>query len=688
MAESERAITVSASAEHETQTEKLAKAWMPLWQGSGLVVVGFSLLSEQRGPHWLWVLGLALSQLLVNFGLAWGWRQARRPAWVRLVSALFNLGVSGGIVGLTGAATPPVWIIFIAQAIDLALGFKRPGVYLTAAVLFLAQTARGVMGGWTWDGLIDTSLQSLAVLGVGLVTHSFHTLWGREQQYRQQAEQLGQAAAARLAGLLTSVAAAIIAVDQAGRVALFNESAERIFGYTAAEILGQPFNHLVSAEFTQLHEYIHALITQPQLTEVGDVSWDVTGRQRSGHIFPAEVLLSKFQDGPRLLVILTLHDVTEREQTAVALQESNETLTQWVTEREQIAFKLQEANTKLTRWVNELEQRNRDSGLLNAMGDLLQACRNADEAATVITQTAQYLFPNQQGLIGLLDSSGETVEPLIAWGEYAEQQDNPPFTFNSCVALQRQKLHLVSSNRPTDPTGPTCQHVHPPPPQGYLCVPLLAQGEVLGVLHLRLCSNESNQIDYLQQFASMAAEHMSLAISNLRLRESLRQQSIRDPLTGLYNRRHMQESFERELQRALRQQQALSVVMLDIDHFKRFNDTFGHAAGDALLRELGKFLQAHIRSSDIACRYGGEEFTLIFPQASQEDTRRRAEQIRQEVGHIHIQHEDQVLGDLTLSLGVATLPQHGITAEALLQAADAALYQAKHAGRNRVVVAE
>ena len=182
------------------------------------------------------------------------------------------------------------------------------------------------------------------------------------------------------------------------------------------------------------------------------------------------------------------------------------------------------------------------------------------------------------------------------------------------------------------------------------------------------------------------AEDMALALANLRLRETLRSQAIRDPLTGLFNRRYLEETMERELNRVKRQGISLGVIMMDLDHFKEYNDTFGHSAGDELLSALGILLKSQIRGEDIACRYGGEEFLLILPGASLEVALERAESLRQAVKEMHQHH--QGLKPTTLSLGVAVYPDHGDTGLQLIQAADAALYRAKQAGRDRVMAAE
>jgi diguanylate cyclase (GGDEF)-like protein len=191
-----------------------------------------------------------------------------------------------------------------------------------------------------------------------------------------------------------------------------------------------------------------------------------------------------------------------------------------------------------------------------------------------------------------------------------------------------------------------------------------------------------------QNLAMAFAESVSLALANLRLRETLRMQSIRDPLTTLFNRRYMEEFFDREMKRATRSQRPIGVILCDLDHFKRYNDTFGHDAGDTLLKETAALLRNLVRGDDIACRYGGEEFLLLMPDASIEITCRRAESLRNTVANLHVEHLGQPLGPVTLSAGVAIFPDHGQTTGSLLRAADQALYSAKHSGRNRVVLAE
>jgi diguanylate cyclase (GGDEF)-like protein len=220
---------------------------------------------------------------------------------------------------------------------------------------------------------------------------------------------------------------------------------------------------------------------------------------------------------------------------------------------------------------------------------------------------------------------------------------------------------------------------------------LVAQGEALGVLYLSSrvigAVGADSATAAKQRLAEAVAAQLALGLANVRLREILRNQSIRDPLTGLFNRRYMEETLERELRRARRGNRSMGVLMLDLDRFKQLNDTAGHEAGDAFLRELGELLQRSLRREDIPCRHGGEEFVVVLPDASLEDARRRAEQLREGIKLLRTPYKGGIVGPLSASIGVAAYPEHGSTGEALIRTADAALYRAKREGRDRVMVA-
>ena len=198
------------------------------------------------------------------------------------------------------------------------------------------------------------------------------------------------------------------------------------------------------------------------------------------------------------------------------------------------------------------------------------------------------------------------------------------------------------------------------------------------------CTDIDDQMHTQQLLEEQIKEHVAaLFEANQRLQE----ESIHDPLTGLYNRRYLEDSLQRETRLAARVQQGLGIIMFDLDHFKRFNDTYGHDAGDAVLRETAALLLKNVRAEDIVCRYGGEEFVIILPMAGFQIAFDRAERICQKVHELDLLYRGESVGKITISAGVAGFPEHGLVPAHLLRAADDALYRAKHEGRDRVVAA-
>ena len=357
-----------------------------------------------------------------------------------------------------------------------------------------------------------------------------------------------------------------------------------------------------------------------------------------------------------------------------------------ITESKLAEARLQQANQELAGRVQELQQRSKEITLLSEMGNWLQSCQTADEAFAVIGRSVQQLLPERVGALYILSASRNVVETVAAWGESACGER--VFAPDDCWALRRGQPHRFKHDGSTN----SCRHTDPASLLESLCMPLMAQGEALGILHLQVPRIEARpqeptlrySAEAEQRLTAVLAEQIALALANLKLRESLRNQSIRDTLTGLFNRRYMEESLEREMSRAHRNQKYLAVIMMDIDRFKHFNDTFGHQAGDTLLRALGDCLKKRTRGQDIACRYGGEEFALVLSDTSLDAALQRAEILREEVKQLDVQYAGQVLGTVSLSMGVAIFPDHGLTATEILRAADQALYQAKHEGRDRV----
>jgi diguanylate cyclase (GGDEF)-like protein len=361
-----------------------------------------------------------------------------------------------------------------------------------------------------------------------------------------------------------------------------------------------------------------------------------------------------------------------------------------VFERQETGTALQESNSKLSQTLAGMEKYNRKINSLTEMGDLLHSCSTIEEAYVIIGQLAQQLFTEESGALYIINDSQTMVRAAVTWGDPPPQAGE--FALEDCWALRRGRVHTLNENG----LALLCPHLKSDPPHASICVPLMAQSETIGILNLQIGRAgedgpgrpERHLAETQQWLARAMADTTALALANLKMRASLRQQSIRDPLTDLFNRRYLEETLERELYRAARVESSIGVVMLDLDHFKNFNDRFGHEAGDTLLRALSDLLRKHIRISDIACRYGGEEFALILPEISLQDVRDRAEKLREEAKDLHVEYRGETLESITLSLGIAMFPEHGATGNALLHAADAALYEAKRMGRDRVIVAE
>jgi diguanylate cyclase (GGDEF)-like protein/PAS domain S-box-containing protein len=442
-----------------------------------------------------------------------------------------------------------------------------------------------------------------------------------------------------------------------GNFISINRAVERIAGYTRTEALQMKITDMITPE----HQLQGQRMMDPQIAGESPLNCEL-------EIFA--------KDGSRITLGISTRPIF-RAGKAVAVQG----IARDITKRKKTEAALHEANQKLEAWVNELEQRTREMTLLNDMGDILRACLTTEEAYNVIVQVAQQIFPVRVGALYIIAPTRSTVEAAAVWGDAALAER--VFSPQECWALRRGRTHWVEHPG----SGLICRHIHQPLPDGYLCIPMMAQSEALGVLHLMQAENVK-MTETKQRLAETMSEHIAMALSNLRLHETLRSQSIRDPLTGLFNRRFMEEALELEIRRAARNQRPLGMIMIDLDNFKYFNDTFGHEAGDLLLKELGGLLKSNIRGEDIACRYGGEEFTLILPEGNGAVTRQRAEFFREAVQRINLQYRGHPLGRITASMGVAVFPDHGRTAGALIEAADKALYRSKNAGRDRVTLAE
>lgn len=453
------------------------------------------------------------------------------------------------------------------------------------------------------------------------------------------------------ANLLAQVADAIIVIDLDLRIRIWNAAAERIYGWSAAEAIGQPIGELIETHYAGISsgEAFHLLFAS------GSWSGEIEQRRRDGSFVPIQssVTLLRNADGAIVGIVTINRDISERRHT------------EWL---------LRAVNSRLEQMIAETQRRTTELIQINEMHDLLQVCQNRAEAAEVIGLCLAAIFPEHSGYLAVRQPGLQILDWLSQWGEQVPASTT--FTVEECWALRRGQLHVVKGAQ----GGPRCPYLAASNVAYACCLPLSVQGEIYGVLHVAGASELRSEL------VISVGDAIKLTLANVDLREVLREQATHDPLTGLFNRRYLEVTLPRELYRAQREDGQLCVAMLDIDHFKHFNDRYGHEAGDVLLREVAWLFRTRLRKSDIACRYGGEEFLLVLPGSSVADTVERLEQICALVRGLQIDFHGRKLGPVSISVGIAA--HTGDTSAAdLLHAADTALYAAKEAGRDRIVVA-
>jgi diguanylate cyclase (GGDEF)-like protein len=314
---------------------------------------------------------------------------------------------------------------------------------------------------------------------------------------------------------------------------------------------------------------------------------------------------------------------------------------------------------------------------LFAMADMLQSAAGQEDTNEVLRTTALSLLPGLSGTLYVFNNSRDRLDLSTKWGSLVEASADH-ITPTSCWALKRGKPHL---NRLED-GALRCSHSNPG--KVILEIPMAARGQLYGLLEIIAeGADAAMRLDDIRPIANAVGDAMSLALSSIALRERLRNQALRDSLTGLYNRRFLEEMLERMSLDAERRKTSISAIMIDLDHFKKLNDQHGHAAGDAVLRDVAAAILSCLRSVDIACRYGGEEMAVLLSDCSITAATGKAEQIRSRIAELTSAGGAAV----TASFGVASIPETSREASDLLSAADAALYEAKQQGRNRVVSA-
>ena len=459
----------------------------------------------------------------------------------------------------------------------------------------------------------------------------------------------------------------IVAEDSGGTVNLCNNAFEKLFQFRRDEISGRDLAQLINCPGTPESE-----------------STEIASEVASGRHVQKNVRRMR-KDG--VLLDVELNAVPLMVQGRV---QGNYTMYKDISDQVQAAEVAARHAMSLNRLVGELGLRTTQMKLINEMGALLQCSATSQEAYEVVAQSAKKIFPFARGgALYIFKASRSALDLSASWGDLSGSESM--FSPDSCWALRRGLPYWTDLSKATV----SCGHLKDAS-ANYLCVPMVAQGDTLGILHLQYDAQRdspgSEPLESVQEsqerLATNVAGQVALSLASLRLRETLRDQSIRDPLTGLFNRRFMQESLDRELHRARRKKRPLAVIFIDLDHFKRFNDSYGHEAGDAVLREMAVAFRGHFRSDDIICRYGGEEFAVILPESSAKDAMKRAATLRAALKKMSVRSRGEILDRVTISVGIAAFPEHGQTAEELLHIADQCLYRSKAEGRDRVTIAD
>lgn len=500
--------------------------------------------------------------------------------------------------------------------------------------------------------------------------------------------------ALQLEQVLNQSGNSIIVKDLDAIVTYWNREATNIYGFTTQEAMGRSLHQLYLSDYTeaQFAEILARIRAGKPTARI------VERRRKSGEPFWVSLKTTPLTDlhGRLIGEITVARDITEIHRAEEALRnahdtlearlaaigEANRNLSREVSSRKKTEEALRAANVAMAATVQRLESFHNDGEALSRMAELLQACVMRDEAYSVIRETCEQLFPGVRGSLYIFRESRDALEQVIDWG--ADGEDAGVLVPDDCWALRLGRAHHVN------PGGLVrCRHTHADRPF-YSCLPVQGQGQILGMLHLEFGIGRAlprAQFDELERRMRSVVDRIGPALANLKLRDSLRSLSLRDALTGLYNRRYVDDAIQREMHRAARAGKALSLIMIDIDHFKRFNDTFGHDAGDYVLAAVAQLLPKNLRSSDLACRYGGEELAILMPEAGLACAVERAELLCEAIRSLSLRHREQTLPAPTASFGVAAFPSHGANPADLLKAADQALYRAKHLGRNQVCVA-
>lgn len=483
-----------------------------------------------------------------------------------------------------------------------------------------------------------------------------------EVEERRRVEATLRQSEARMGGVFHTVLDGIVIIDEFGIIDSVNPAAAGIFGWTTEELVGRNVSMLMPEPFRSQHDGYLADYRRTGYKRTIGFHRTVEGLRKYGNRFPVELTVSELVLGQRTLFVGVVRDISDRVAAAEQARQFNE---------------------QLQDMVGALERRDAELTELNRINEQLMACNDRAEAAEVVSLAMARMFPGTSGRIAA-HVPGQREGRLQTWASWGDDADLcEDFHPEECWAVRQGRSYEVVATEALV----RCNHVTPEAGP-YICLPLQIQGQMHAVLTLCHGSSAERQRNSRRRLVSAVAESINLALSNLNLREILRDQVVRDPLTQLYNRRHMEMTLVSEVKRARRNGSQLGCAVIDLDHFKEINDAYGHDVGDEVLRRIARALEGWFRSSDTVCRFGGEEFVVILPEQTADAIDERLRALQDAFADEVFQAGTRRFGRCTFSAGVAVASGDRTDEVQLLKRADTALYAAKAAGRNRVILAE
>ena len=476
----------------------------------------------------------------------------------------------------------------------------------------------------------------------------------KEITERKQIESRLKASEDKFRQLIELAPDALLMTDSDGKITLTNALCQKMFGYAPAELVDQQVEILLPDRFQEKHKIDRQKFYEdPQQRLMGSGGTpELIGIRKDRIEFPVEVSLSPLHLESGFAVMAAIRDISIRKRLEL-----------------------------------EIVHHARQLTALNKLSRNVVSTFDLEQIYVFAHQTVVELMPMDAFYISLINEQEDVVEYVYMFdlGRRYPNEHTPLFTqsLTTHVITSKKTLFIKDDQEGISKSIGMSLYGTLEDTRSVLIAPMIENDKVIGVIsaqHYQPNMYTANHVQLLELLANQVA----IAILNARLHIALRHEAIRDPLTALFNRRFMEEVFEKEILKAKRNTLPLSIAFIDVDYFKQINDRFGHDAGDLVLSFLGKLIGEHIRGSDVACRYGGEEFALILPGASIEDAFQRMEQLRQDIKYFSFNYQEQILIQLTCSVGVATYPEHGLTKGLLLKSADRALYRAKNNGRDQV----